>query len=113
MESLINTSPVEKQFRYLVFSSSRNPESQVVSMPRAIPTFSPQYPLSRLTVATKDDAEKAIKEMAEGTKNFAEAASAYSTDMYSTAGGEMGDVYRYSLIDELGEEKNRSRTHPV
>ena len=103
--SLINTSPEEKQFRYVYFSSSQYPESELLAYGENHKDLFTSYPLSRITVASKADGEKAIKEMAEGDKNFAEAAAAYSTDMYSTAGGVMGDIYRYSLIDELGEEK--------
>ena len=105
IDSLINTSPVEKQFRYVHFSSSQYPESEILAYGQNHKDLFTSYPVSRITLASKSDGDKAIKEIAAGTKTFAEAASAFSTDMYSTSGGAMGDVYRYSLIDELGEEK--------
>ncbi|MDC7222151.1 MAG: peptidylprolyl isomerase [Spirochaetales bacterium] len=105
LDSLINSSPVEKKFRYVVFTSDQFPDDQVLSYGESHSDLFTSYPLSRLTTSTEEEAKKALKELNEGTKTFAEAVAAYSTDMYSTAGGEMGEVYRYSLIDELGEEK--------
>jgi peptidyl-prolyl cis-trans isomerase D len=103
--SLINTSPVEKQFRYVVFSSDKYPDSEVQAYGEDHKDLFTSYPLSRITVASKEEANKAIKEISEGTKTFAEAAVSYSTDMYAPSEGAMGNVYRYTLIDELGEEK--------
>jgi hypothetical protein len=107
-ESLINTSPVEKQFRYVFFSSSQYPEQEVLAYGRSHSDMFAAYPLSRITVADKGEADKIIKSLKSGEKSFAEAATASSTDMYSAKGGDMGDVYRYSLIDELGEDKTEA-----
>jgi len=104
-DSLINTSPVEKQFRYVFFSSSQYPEQEILAYGNSHKDMFTAYPLSRITVADKAEADRIIKSLKNGDKTFAEAATASSTDMYSTNGGDMGNVYRYSLIDEIGEEK--------
>jgi hypothetical protein len=108
IDFIIEASPVEKQFRYVSFSSSQYPENEVLAYGKSHSNLFTSYPLARITTATRKEAEDIIKELTSGDKTFSEAAISYSSDMYSTSGGVIGDVARYSLIDELGEEKSNA-----
>ncbi|MDC7221245.1 MAG: peptidylprolyl isomerase [Spirochaetales bacterium] len=108
IDSLIGTNSEERKFQYVFISAEDYPDSEVIAYGESNEALFTSYPLSRLTLATAEDAEKVIGELNDGSKTFAEAAAAYSSDMYAATGGEMGDVYRYTLIDELGEESTEA-----
>lgn len=107
MDFLMEISPEERQFRYVTFTASQYPESKILDYAKEHSRLFTSYPLARITVDSKDKAQNVISQLKDG-KSFSELANTNSTDMYATSGGDMGMVYRYALLDELGEEKSEA-----
>ncbi len=107
LEFVKGMSSPERSFKYVAFSFSKYPVSEVVKYGKDNPKLFAKANLSRISF--KDDkktAETVYGQLKENPARFEELAQNQSTDIYAEKGGDMGWVRYHSLEGDFSDQKD-------